>query len=192
MGLCFYFPPEQNGLALDLIWRVDLVQKGPKMAPGVNDVILPIVCPGVERDVPSGEGWNGCWTFVRMILHSKYSRFTHMELQSQCLSLSVSLSDNLRFTLYISEQGGSDRTDHRRRPDPVYPSEKRQTRCTFKVRYSKKLSELFCLEWSCKQSMKSQQFTSIIVLTALSVCVSVLRRASGSVLVWMRFYWSRL
>lgn len=43
-------------MALDLIWRVDLVQKGPKMAPGVNDVILPIVCPGVERDVPSGEG----------------------------------------------------------------------------------------------------------------------------------------
>lgn len=56
-----HFPPslsisEQNGSALDLIWRDDLVQKGPKMAPGVNDVILPIVCPGVERDVPSGEG----------------------------------------------------------------------------------------------------------------------------------------
>lgn len=47
---------EQKALALNLIWRDDLVHKGPKMAPGVNDVILPIVCPGVERDVPSGEG----------------------------------------------------------------------------------------------------------------------------------------
>lgn len=29
---------------------------------------LPIVWPGVDREVPSGDGWKGCWTLVRMIL----------------------------------------------------------------------------------------------------------------------------
>lgn len=33
--------------------------------------MLPIVWPGVDRDVPSGDGWKGCWTFVRMILGNK-------------------------------------------------------------------------------------------------------------------------
>lgn len=30
----------------------------------------PMVCPGVESGVtePSGDGWNGCWTLVRIIL----------------------------------------------------------------------------------------------------------------------------
>lgn len=30
--------------------------------------VLPIVWPGVDSDVPSGDGWKGCWTLVRMIL----------------------------------------------------------------------------------------------------------------------------
>lgn len=34
-------------------------------------ICLPIVWPGVDREVPSGDGWKGCWTLVRMILQSK-------------------------------------------------------------------------------------------------------------------------
>lgn len=33
--------------------------------------LLPIVWTGVDRDDPSGDGWKGCWTFVRMILGNK-------------------------------------------------------------------------------------------------------------------------
>ena len=32
---------------------------------------LPMVWPGVDRDVPSGDGWKGCWTLVLMILHNE-------------------------------------------------------------------------------------------------------------------------
>lgn len=30
-----------------------------------------MVWPGADRDVPSGDGWKGCWTLVLMILGSK-------------------------------------------------------------------------------------------------------------------------
>lgn len=37
-----------------------------------------MVCPGVERDEPSGDGWKGCWTLVLMILGRTRGREAHV------------------------------------------------------------------------------------------------------------------
>lgn len=36
--------------------------------------LSPMVCPGDVRVDPSGDGWKGCWTFVRMILDNREAR----------------------------------------------------------------------------------------------------------------------
>ncbi|KAK5906084.1 hypothetical protein CgunFtcFv8_001979 [Champsocephalus gunnari] len=67
----FLFSPLDRGIP-----RIPLMEYDPAgslealVTGGEAWLVLPIVWPGV-RDDPSGDGWKGCWTFVRMILGNK-------------------------------------------------------------------------------------------------------------------------
>ena len=117
--------------------------------PSSKPPLLPIVWPGVDRDVPSGDGWKGCWTFVRMILQDKKRKKKEKQI-----SAAASPFPWKRGPLHVITISNA-----------AHTLRSGQGFLYLKGERGEKSSLHFWSEWSCKQSMKSHQFTSMISFT---------------------------
>ena len=159
--------------------------------PSSKPPLLPIVWPGVDRDVPSGDGWKGCWTFVRMILQDKKRKKKEKQI-----SAAASPFPWKRGPLHVITISNA-----------AHTLRSGQGFLYLKGERGEKSSLHFWSEWSCKQSMKSHQFTSMISFTdstwpalisplslslSLPLCLSLSPHHHHTTVEWCGVEWRRV